>query len=62
MFGRVIGQAPVVLAHAGVDGSCRDQPPLADAPITGTSAAAVDNWPAELAAIPELDDVALGTA
>lgn len=59
-FGEVIGQTPVVLAHAGVEEAPAGQPPLADAPITGTMPAAVDSWRAELAAIPELDDVALG--
>ena len=47
--------------HAGVDEAPADQPPLADAPITGRLPPAVDSWPAELAAIPELDDVALGS-
>ena len=60
LFGQVIGSAPVVLAHAGVEEAPEGQPPLGDAPITGTMPAAVDSWPAELAAIPELDDVALG--
>ena len=53
--------APVVLGHAGVDKAPAGQPPIADAPIKGGLPPAVDNWPAELAAIPELDDVALGT-
>lgn len=61
MFGRVIGSAPVVLAHAGVAAAPANQPPLADAPIVGQLPSAVDSWPAELAAIPELEDVALGT-
>ena len=60
IFGRVIGTAPVVLAHAGVERAPSEQPPLADAPISGALPPAVDSWPAELAAIPELDDVALG--
>ena len=60
LFGQVIGAAPVVLAHAGVEEAPAEQPPLADAAITGTPPAAIDGWPAELAAIPELDDVALG--
>lgn len=59
-FGLVIGESPVVLAHAGVDRAPADQLPLADAPISGKLPPAVDSWPAELAAIPELDDVALG--
>ena len=60
LFGTVIGAAPVVLAHAGVAEAPAGQPSLPDAPITGDLPAQVDNWPAELAAIPELDDVALG--
>jgi CHASE2 domain-containing sensor protein len=59
-FGLVIGAAPVVLGHAGVTQAPANQPPLADAPISGTPPPALDSWPAELAAIPELDDVALG--
>ncbi|MCF2514905.1 CHASE2 domain-containing protein [Sphingomonas sp. G124] len=59
-FGKVIGAAPVVLGHAGVDEAPEGQAPIADAPIDGTLPKAVDSWPAELAAIPELDDVALG--
>ena len=61
LFGQVVGAAPVVLAHAGVEAAPLDQAPIADAPITGQLPKAVDSWPAELAAIPELDDVALGT-
>jgi len=61
LFGKVAGMAPVVLGHAGVDKAPAGQPPIADAPIRGRLPPAVDNWPAELAAIPELDDVALGT-
>ena len=60
IFAKVIGTAPVVLAHAGVERVASDQPPIADAPISGSLPSAVDSWPAELAAIPELDDVALG--
>ena len=60
LFGKVIGMAPVVLAHAGAGESPADQPPLADSPIGGTLPPKVDSWPAELAAIPELDDAALG--
>ena len=60
LFGKVIGMAPVVLAHAGAGESPAGQPPLADSPISGTLPPKVDSWPAELAAIPELDDVALG--
>ena len=60
LFGQVIGASPVVLAHAGVDKAPADQAPLLDAAVTGKLPAAVLSWPAELAAIPELDDVALG--
>lgn len=60
IFGRTIGAAPVVLAHAGVAEAPAGQPPVADAPISGSAPPDVDSWPAELAAIPELDDVALG--
>lgn len=60
LFGKVIGAAPVVLGHAGVDEAPAGQAPLAGAPITGNLPQAVDSWPTELAAIPELDDVALG--
>jgi len=60
-FGEVIGTAPVVLAHAGVEISPEGQLPLADSPISGQLPPEVESWPAELAAIPELDDVAFGT-
>jgi adenylate cyclase len=60
LFGQVIGTAPVVLAHAGVDEAPSGQVPLSGAPIVGRLPSATDSWPAELAAIPELDDVALG--
>ena len=60
-FGLVIGESPVVLAHAGVDRAPAGQLRSADSPIVGKLPAAVDSWPAELAAIPELDDVALGS-
>ena len=61
LFGKVIGSAPVILAHAGAGEAPADQPPLGDSPIEGTLPPAVDNWPAELGAIPELEDVALGS-
>jgi CHASE2 domain-containing sensor protein len=60
-FASVIGSAPVVLGHAGVDEAPAGQPPLADAAVDGKAGRGVDRWPAELAAIPELDDVALTT-
>lgn len=59
-FGEVIGKSPVVLAHAGVEIAPKGQLPLADSPIEGRIPKTVIDWPAELAAIPELDDVALG--
>ena len=60
IFGTVIGMAPVVLAHAGVDEAPANQAPPMDSPISGNLPRDVDSWPAELAAIPELDDVAFG--
>jgi CHASE2 domain-containing sensor protein len=59
-FGRVIGAAPVVLAHAGVEEAPADQQPLPAATITGSLPPKIASWPAELADIPELDDAALG--
>lgn len=60
LFGKVIGTAPVVLGHAGVSEAPAGQAPLADAPNFGKVPETFDSWPMELAAIPELDDVALG--
>ncbi|HXG81070.1 MAG TPA: CHASE2 domain-containing protein [Sphingomicrobium sp.] len=60
LFGRVIGASPVVLAHAGVAKAPTEQPPLPPPSITGQLPPRVHSWPAELAAIPELDEVALG--
>ena len=60
-FAAVIGSAPVVLGHAGADEAPADQPPIAEAPMKGRLPPAADSWPSELAAIPELDDVALGS-
>jgi adenylate cyclase len=60
VFGEVIGTAPVVLAHAGVEEAPADQQSLPAATITGTLPSYVESWPAELGDIPELDDVALG--
>jgi adenylate cyclase len=59
-FGRVIGAAPVVLAHAGVEEAPADQQSLPAATITGSLPPKIASWPAELADIPELDDAALG--
>jgi len=59
-FAKAIGKSPVVLAHAGVEKKPEGQLPLYDSPINGTLPPGVESWPAELAAIPELDDVALG--
>lgn len=61
LFGKVVGSAPVILAHAGVDSAPADQAPLVAVPIEGKLPPDVDSWPMELAAIPELDDVALGS-
>ena len=60
MFGDVIGAAPVVLAHAGTGERQQGPTVLNDAPITGILPPRVDSWKGELAAIPVLDDVALG--
>lgn len=60
-FGAVIGQAPVILGHAGVAEAPQSQPPLADSPVTGRPPPRLASWPAELAAIPALDDVAMGS-
>jgi adenylate cyclase len=60
LFGKVIGASPVVLAHAGTSDPQQGQAILADAPIVGTLPKQVDSWRGELAAIPVLDDVALG--
>ncbi len=60
LFGKVIGTAPVVLAHAGTGEAQHGQPVLIDAPISGALPPRVDSWRGELAAIPVLDDVALG--
>jgi len=59
-FGKVIGSAPVVLAHAGVAKAPVGQAPLPDPSVAGALAPDAEKWLAELAAIPELDDVALG--
>ncbi len=59
-FARVIGASPVVLAHAGVERAPEGQTPLAISQVAGKLPPAINRWPAELAAIPELDDVALG--
>ena len=60
LFGKVIGTAPVILAHAGTGEAQQGQSVLVDAPITGTLPSRVHSWRGELAAIPVLDDVALG--
>lgn len=59
-FGKVIGKAPVVLAHAGVSEAPENQAPLAISEVLGKLPPKPYSWPAELSAIPELDDVALG--
>jgi len=61
LFGQVVGKSPVVLGHAGADEAISGQPPIASSgAIRGTPPAKLASWNAELAAIPELDDVALG--
>ena len=60
LFGKVVGSAPVVLGHAGVAAAPANQPAIIAAPIHGDLPRSVDQWPAELAAIPELEAVALG--
>ena len=61
LFGRVIGQSPVVLARAGATTGVRDGRSLAvDAEISGKLPSRIDQWPAAIVAIPELEDSALG--
>jgi serine phosphatase RsbU (regulator of sigma subunit) len=61
VFGQVIGQSPVVVARAGAADGIRDGQSLTvDAQIAGTLPKRVDQWPAAVIAIPELEDVALG--
>lgn len=61
LFGEVAGQAPVILAHAGVNE--RTEPPasLDTSFLKGRAPNQIDQWPGELAAIPDLQMVALGT-
>ena len=61
IFGQVIGHAPVVIARAGASEGIRNADALAvDATVTGKLPERVDRWPAAIAAIPELEDTALG--
>lgn len=61
VFGRVIGQSPVVIARAGASDGVRDGKSLiVDAQMTGALPPRIDQWPAAITAIPELEDVALG--
>lgn len=60
LFGQVIGMAPVVLAHAGMNEVPEQAPPVADLAISGKAPPKLEEFPGELAALPELDDVALG--
>lgn len=61
VFGKVIGRSPVVIARAGAFDGLRDGQALTvDAQIAGTPPKRVDQWPAAVVAIPELEDVALG--
>ena len=60
-FGRVIGSAPVVLARAGSDSASGGAAALPiDVAISGELPRDIPSWPLGIAAIPELDDVALG--
>jgi adenylate cyclase len=61
VFGNVIGKSPVVIARAGASKGVRDARALiVDAQIKGTLPKRIDQWPAAITAIPELEDVALG--
>ena len=61
IFGQVIGQSPVVVARAGASKGIRDPRMLVvDAQIEGELPKGVDQWPAAITAIPELEDTALG--
>lgn len=60
LFGQVIGAAPVVLAHAAVNDAADGSPVIAEAPIEGKLPPKLESWPAELAAIPAIEDAALG--
>ena len=61
VFGQVVGQSPVVIARAGASEGARDGRALTvDATITGVLPKHVDQWPAAITAIPEIEDVALG--
>ena len=61
LFGRVIGQSPVVLARAGSgpDAATGQTAPV-DVPIAGTLPEAVGVWPDIIASIPDIDEAALG--
>ncbi|HVU31409.1 MAG TPA: CHASE2 domain-containing protein [Sphingomicrobium sp.] len=61
IFGEVIGRAPVAIARAGASDGIRDGRTLiVDASISGRLPRRIDQWPAAVTAIPELEDVALG--
>ena len=61
IFARVIGQSPVVLGRAGAATGIRDGNALTvDAQISGSVPKGVDQWPAAITAIPQLEDSALG--
>ena len=60
LFAKVIGQSPVVLAHAAVEDAPPSERPGSPSSLTGRLPPAIDSWPSELVAIPELDDIALG--
>jgi len=61
LFGRVIGQSPVVLARAGSSpDAATAQEAASDVEVAGSLPPDTDSWPAIITSIPELDDVALG--
>ena len=61
LFGRAVGRAPMVIARAGADSGITDGDALiVDARISGQMPREIDQWPAALTAIPELEDSALG--
>ena len=61
LFGQAVGRAPMVIARAGADSGVTDGDALiVDAAITGQLPRDIDQWPAAITAIPELEDSALG--
>ena len=61
LFGQAVGHAPMVIARAGADSGVSDPALLTvDARISGKLPPQIDQWPAAITAIPELEDSALG--